>query len=152
MLSSVQMLPSLMVKLFYVGQLDYVFVQILSKVSILLFFLRIFVTQKWIRLGSYLLLTFLAMKGVIFLFIIIFQCTPIVSTWDRSVPGHCVNTRVLTYLAGALSIFEDFLTLCLPIPCLSALNIGRGKKATAILMFSIGSLYVNSPFFERNLR
>ncbi|KAF4628469.1 hypothetical protein G7Y89_g9682 [Cudoniella acicularis] len=126
--------------LFYASQLDYVFVQILSKVSILLFFLQIFLTQKWIRLGSYLTLTFLGFKGVIFLFIVIFQCTPIVSTWDRSVPGHCVNTKVLTYLAGGLSIIEDFVTLSLPIPCISALNIGKGKKATTIMMFTIGSL------------
>jgi hypothetical protein len=126
--------------MFYVAQLQYVFVQILSKVSLVLFFLRIFLHQKFVRIGSYLLLLFLGIKFLIFFFCVIFQCTPIHSIWDRSVPGRCINVRVLVYLAAGLSILEDFAILLLPIPCIRSLNMGVGKKATAVTMFSIGSL------------
>ncbi|EPE26163.1 integral membrane protein [Glarea lozoyensis ATCC 20868] len=127
-------------QLFYAGQINYVFVQILSKVSLLLFFLRIFFLQKWTRIGCYLTLTFLGTKWIIFLMIVIFQCTPVRSTWDFSVPSHCVNVKVLTILAGGFSILEDLIILSLPIPCIKSLNIGAGKKITATIMFSIGSL------------
>jgi hypothetical protein len=72
--------------------------------------------------------------------IVIFQCTPVNSMWDFSVGGHCVNVKILTFLAGGLSILEDLVILSLPIPCIKSLNIGAGKKITATVMFSIGSL------------
>ncbi|KAG9228864.1 hypothetical protein BJ875DRAFT_388542, partial [Amylocarpus encephaloides] len=124
--------------LFYVGQLHYVFVQILSKAAIVLFFLRVFTLEKWIRIIGKIILILLCIKLPVFLLVVIFQCKPIVSTWDRSVPGHCVNIKVMSLLAGGLCILEDMIILELPIPSIRSLNIGTGKKATTIMMFSIG--------------
>lgn len=43
-------------------------------------------------------------------------------------------------MAAGLSIIEDFVILALPINGIRKLQIGKGKKITAGLMFSIGSL------------
>lgn len=46
-------------------------------------------------------------------------------------------------IPGAVfSILEDVVILILPIPCISKLNIGRGKKVSLVTLFSVGFVYV----------
>ena len=84
----------------------------------------------------------LAGHGVVFLLLEIFQCVPIEAVWDLAVPGKCHNELNVFYLGAAASIFEDLYILVLPIPCISSLQMGTGKKVILCFVFAIGSLYV----------
>lgn len=127
--------------MFYFSQIAYTCIQITTKLSILLTFLRIF-PQKWFRFTIFGSLAFVTIEGLVLLLLVVFRCLPIQSAWDPSVAGHCINPSKFTYTAAGFSIFEDLFILVLPIPCLQSLNITTVKKISLILMFSIGSLFV----------
>ncbi|KAL2072680.1 hypothetical protein VTL71DRAFT_12023 [Oculimacula yallundae] len=124
-------------KVFYVMRLFYVIVQVLLKVSILLFYLRVF-PVPWMQVLIWIMIAFTLLHGVAFVFPVLFQCTPVALLWDPRVQGHCIPLKTLTLPGAVFSIFEDFAILLLPIPCLSKLNVGRGKKFSLIAMFSVG--------------
>ncbi|CZS98261.1 uncharacterized protein RCO7_08933 [Rhynchosporium graminicola] len=124
--------------IFYVVQLFYVILQVLSKVSILLLYVRIFPTQKF-RLVLKFAIAFMLVHGAAFFFIVAFQCLPVRSLWDREIPGKCVDLQALIYAGAGLSIFEDFAIMLLPIFELKGLNLSRRKRVALGCMFALGS-------------
>lgn len=88
------------------------------------------------------MLAWLVGHGVVFLLLEIFQCIPIEAIWDLTIPGKCHNELNVFYLGAATSIAEDLYILILPIPCISSLNMGTGKKTMLCFAFAIGSLCV----------
>lgn len=119
----------------------YVVVQVLLKVSILLFYLRVF-PVPWIQVLTWILITFTLLHGVAFFFAIFFQCAPVSVLWNARVQGHCIQLETIIFPGAIFSIIEDLAILLLPIPCLSKLNVGRGKKISLFGMFSVGIMYV----------
>ncbi|GKT42882.1 satratoxin biosynthesis SC1 cluster protein 4 [Colletotrichum spaethianum] len=129
-----------LIQLFYVVQMLYILIQVFAKISILLFFSRIF-PARWFQLTVRYFIVFLLLHGLIFLLVIIFQCTPISSTWDRSNPNRkCLNVTAIGYAGAVFSIIEDLVILVLPIPELVKLQLNIRKKIALGFMFSLGSL------------
>ncbi|GKT97107.1 integral membrane protein [Colletotrichum tofieldiae] len=128
-----------LIQLFYVVQMLYILIQVFAKISILLFFSRIF-PARWFQLTVRYFIIFLLVHGAIFLLVIIFQCTPISSTWDRSIPNRkCLNVTAIGYAGAVFSIAEDLVILALPIPELLKLQLNIRKKIALGFMFSLGS-------------
>ncbi|KAF9872490.1 integral membrane protein [Colletotrichum karsti] len=128
-----------LIKLFYVAQQIYILIQVFAKISILLFFSRIF-PAKWFQLTVRYFIIFLFSHGFIFLLLIIFQCTPISSIWDRSNSVRkCMDVTAIGYAGAVFSIVEDLVILILPIPELYKLQLNIRKKIALGLMFSLGS-------------
>lgn len=119
----------------------YVFVQVTAKMSFLLLYIRVFPRTRTALLSK-LGIGFLILHGTVYLFLVIFQCTPIAFIWDRSRTGKCLDLNVVGYSGAAASILKDFFILVLPIIEIKNLQLGKGKKWNLFLMFSIGSLYV----------
>jgi hypothetical protein len=110
------------------------------KISILLFYLRIFPGRAF-RIATYTILGFVALSSIIVIFLQIFQCTPIAYNWDRSIKGgKCLNVNALTYSHAGMTIFQDFAILLLPIPELLGLKMEIKKKLGVIFIFQIGLL------------
>jgi hypothetical protein len=128
-------------KLFYATQLLYILSKVLTKISLLVFFLRVF-PQRWFRLATLITIAWVAVHGLVFLLLIGFQCTPIQSIWDTGLDRKCLNRTLIVYAGAGSSIFEDLVILVLPMPCVSALKIGPAKRFSMIVMFCVGSLYV----------
>ncbi|KAH7407496.1 integral membrane protein [Cadophora sp. MPI-SDFR-AT-0126] len=128
----------LILKFYYVVQMFYIFVQVTAKMSLLLLYIRVFPRTRTALLSK-VGIGFLILHGMVYLFLVIFQCTPIAFIWDRSLTGKCLNLNVIGYSGAAASILEDFFILILPIIEIKALQLGRGKKWNLFLMFSIGS-------------
>ncbi|KAH7417417.1 hypothetical protein BKA64DRAFT_300215 [Cadophora sp. MPI-SDFR-AT-0126] len=124
-------------KVFYVMKLFYIIVQVLLKVSILLFYLRVF-PVPWIQVVTWILIAFTLLHGVGFFFPILFQCRPVALLWNARLEGHCIQLETIIFPGAIFSIVEDLAILLLPIPCLSKLNVGKGKKISLISMFSVG--------------
>ncbi|KAK3495769.1 hypothetical protein B0T13DRAFT_401473 [Neurospora crassa] len=124
-------------KLFYVAQAFYKITINLTKTSILLLYLRIFV-QRWFRIACYILL------GIIIAYMIatfgasVWQCTPVPRAWDKSIPGTCVDITVNWYANAGFSISTDILILALPMYPIFTSHLRKTQKVAVVLMFALG--------------
>ena len=95
------------------------------KISILMFYLRIFAAP---RLRAILKLTavFVAALAIASSFAQFFQCTPLKSNWTSvntdgtPLAFTCVNTDGLQFSTGGLNLATDIWILLLPIPSLKS--------------------------------
>jgi hypothetical protein len=129
-------------KIYYFDESLYLASMALTKISILLFYLRIFPNKTFRRLvyGA-LALCVSYMLG--FIPAIIFQCTPIPLAWkhwDGEHHGKCINLNLEGWISAASNIIFDIIIICLPLHELSKLALNRRKKAGIMLMFLGGGL------------
>jgi len=120
----------------------------LTKISILVFYLRIFPRQNfkycvWVLMAANL--------GYLISFelVSIFQCSPVNAAWrrwDGEYPSKCNNINLQGWLSAAFNIILDPCILILPMPELYKLLMTPKKKFHIMLMFSVGFLYVGNPF------
>ncbi|RMJ16021.1 hypothetical protein CDV36_004272 [Fusarium kuroshium] len=125
-------------QIFYVTQILYILIQVSAKASLLAFYSRVF-TSRGFRIAVWSAAAFLVGHGIIFLGLVIFQCTPISSIWNRNLENKCLNLTAIGYAGGVFSIVEDIVIFIMPIPELWKLQLGGRKKAALLFMFSIGS-------------
>lgn len=112
------------------------------KLSLLFFYLRIFPERKVQRLlwGT---VVFVALFGIIFVFLAIFQCTPISyfwTKWDGEHKGSCIDINALSWSNAAISIALDAWMLALPFWQLKGLQLNWKKKIGVGLMICVGTL------------
>ncbi|KAK4228918.1 hypothetical protein QBC38DRAFT_360661, partial [Podospora fimiseda] len=134
-------------KLFYISESFYITILALTKISILVFYLRIF-PNKTFRLITYAVIFWVCLSSFIFVFCQIFQCLPVNHIWElgwvkggQFGPGHpffCLDINTLTYTIAAFSIAQDIFILLMPLPLLVKLNVSKRSKAGIIFMFSLG--------------
>lgn len=131
-----------LLKLFYVCQMLYIAVQVFSKVAILALYARLFPdTIRWFQWSVRGLIAFMFTHGLVFFFLVVFQCLPIESIWDKTIYGRCLPiTAVIGFLGAGLSITEDFIILLLPIRQLWKLQMDTRKKVGLMLLLCVGSL------------
>lgn len=120
-------------------------VQCVAKIGILLLYRRIFdaggATTKWFRTSVNVLLVLTFINGVTSTFIMIFQCLPVGSVWDKSIPTtKCINPYAFFGSSAAIGIITDFILIALPIPMLRGLQISTRKKIGIGFMFAVASL------------
>ncbi|KAG7136444.1 hypothetical protein HYQ45_005996 [Verticillium longisporum] len=128
-------------KLFYIDESFYVICLSLAKLSILCFFLRIFPNRVF-RIITYSVMIFIGMSTTVFVFLQIFQCSPIEYNWLgwKGTFGsfRCLNVNTLVYTAAGFSIAQDVIILVLPLPLLFGLNMSWRSKVGIVIMFSLG--------------
>ncbi|KOS16843.1 hypothetical protein ESCO_004731 [Escovopsis weberi] len=124
-------------KFFYVAQIFYKLTISLTKVSILLLYLRIFV-QKWFRICAYILIVIVSMYIVASVGVSIFQCTPIRGAWDKSIHPKCVSLTQNWYANAGFAIATDVLVLVLPLQPIWGSQLPVNQKRALILVFLLG--------------
>ncbi|KAF2677933.1 hypothetical protein K458DRAFT_377483 [Lentithecium fluviatile CBS 122367] len=123
--------------IYYFDESFYVASIALTKISILLFYLRIFPNQNFRRL-VYATLALCVLYVVGFIPAVIVQCIPIRVAWqhwDGEHNGKCINLNIEGWISAACNIILDIIIICLPLHELSKLAMGRRKKAGIMLMF-----------------
>ncbi|KAL0936073.1 CFEM domain-containing protein [Colletotrichum truncatum] len=126
--------------LFYWDELLYLGALPVTKISILLFYLKMF-PRKEIRIACWVLIGFNIAYFITFELISIFQCSPIDGAWkawDKEYPAKCNNINVQGWAAAAFNIVLDIATLILPLGELYKLSMSMKKKIQIMLMFSVG--------------
>lgn len=128
------------------------------KISILLFYKRIFVTKR-MALAVWILIPLVTAWGLIFFFvsthfhviqcklqkelisyqIILFQGKPVSAAWTGMGILQFDTVKVGLALCGS-SMGLDILVLCLPIPVILGLHMNTQRKIAVIGMFSLGLL------------
>lgn len=112
----------------------------LTKLSILLQYLRIFVPNHagklyytvlliiWLNLLFYTATTLVE----------IFTCMPRKKIWEPSTPGRCVNTGFLVITTGAINVISDFSILMLPLSSIWGLQMPKKRKIALSAVFATG--------------
>ncbi|CZS88439.1 related to integral membrane protein [Rhynchosporium agropyri] len=100
-----------------------------SKISILLFYRRIFRSRSFNR-NIWILVTFTAAYSLSGMLVNIFSCRPIHGSWELSLAttAVCINRPIFYFSQAGLSIFTDFATLAVPLPFLRALQLPLKQK------------------------
>lgn len=112
----------------------------LIKISILLFYLRIF-PQDWFRMACFITMGACACYGIAFLLVSVFQCIPVSLAWhhwDNEHPGRCNDINAQGWTSAAFNVILDVVVLLLPMPVIAKLELNVRKKILILLMFSIG--------------
>jgi hypothetical protein len=112
------------------------------KLSLLLFYIRIFPGRSVRNLlwGTF---TGSAIFGAAFVFVAIFQCTPVKyywQKWDGEHQGTCLNINSIAWSNAAISIAIDIWVLAIPLWQLKSLNLDWRRKIGVGMMFCVGAL------------
>ena len=109
------------------------------KISLLIFYLRLF-PNNWFITATKITIVFVAIYGIVFLFIGLFACHP-ADVFKIVGPAYCTSIQnQTTYYLGGLSIFQDLIILVLPLPLLLKLQLSTKKKIGIVVIFSVGCL------------
>lgn len=114
----------------------------LIKLSILLFYLRIF-PGTLIRKLIYGTIFVNAICWVVFVLLALFECRPISyswTKWDGEHEGTCIDNNALGWASAAITIAMDIWMLYLPMPELMNLKLHWKKKVSVGIMFGVGAL------------
>lgn len=112
---------------------------ILSKLSILLQYMRIF-TTKPMRIACYALIAFISIYGTWTFISAWLNCVPVAKFWNESIDGHCLSKKGLWFSNSAIHILTDILIIIYPMPALKSLNLPRRQKVAVMGIFSLGGL------------
>jgi hypothetical protein len=126
-------------KLFYVAQIFYKLTINLTKASILLLYLRIFV-QRWFRICSYILMALTLAYMVATTGASIWQCSPIAGAWDKSLRPNCISLTKNWYANAGFAIATDVLILALPMQPIWKSKLPVNQKRALMLVFALGGL------------
>ncbi len=125
----------------YTFILIYILCITVVKVSILLFYRRLFDTDRFKRTSA-AVVAFVVAYCLTFMIGTIFQCTPVRYMWVKSIDGHCMNTPVFLLVGSILNILTDIVIVILPIPIVWSLQVTRQQKMALSGIFLLGGLCV----------
>ncbi|KAF2754468.1 hypothetical protein EJ05DRAFT_142333 [Pseudovirgaria hyperparasitica] len=130
--------------LWWMNYMAYGITMTLARLSVALFFLRITV-WRWHHWMIYLNIFGNVTSGLVYLGVVIFQCTPVNHFWNKVDPtakGRCIPIDIfidLGYLYGSVSAFCDLVLVALPLHLVWNLEVSRQTKlATAPLLSMAG--------------
>lgn len=115
-----------------------------AKISMCVFFLRIFPSNSF-RIYAAIVIVVNALIGFIFFFIDAFQCSPVSAAWEgwaKEYPAKCLNFPITTFCNGFLNIGTDIAMISLPIYETSKLKLELTKKIGIATMFALGFVSV----------
>ncbi|KAK1585038.1 CFEM domain-containing protein [Colletotrichum navitas] len=126
--------------IFFWDEILYLGALAVTKISILLFYLKIF-SKKEIRLGCWVLIGLNIAYLIVFELTCIFQCSPVEGAWkgwDKEFPAKCNNINIQGWAAAVVNIALDLATLLLPLRELYSLSLSLKKKLMVMMMFCVG--------------
>ncbi|CAL8576045.1 hypothetical protein XPA_001936 [Xanthoria parietina] len=127
----------------YVGQLSQVLAFGFTKLSVLLFYRRIF-QSPWLHRAVWFMVGIDFLWTVGFFFSHVLQCYPISVNWTNlgNIEGKCLDTNLMYMFMGWSDVATNVVILALPIPCIWALKMPVAKKAAVCGVFLLGALTV----------
>ncbi|KAK1752765.1 hypothetical protein QBC47DRAFT_389229 [Echria macrotheca] len=111
--------------------------QIVTKMSFLLQYRRIFQEGGYTRQVCKWLLIFLAAWGITQEVLVCFACVPI-SLFLPSQAAVCVDSLTIYYLTSIMNIVTDFFVFVVPLPAIRALQLPTRQKWLVMSIFCLG--------------
>lgn len=130
-------------KFFWTGEMFYVCVVNLTKVAILLLYLRIFPSSvaTWFRTACFALIAVCITATIGMVLSVAFECHPISGAylrWDGETESKCINTTAQVLALSGINILLDLLVFVLPIRNIMKLNASLQKRIGVCLTFLVG--------------
>jgi hypothetical protein len=114
----------------------------LVKISLLLFYNRIFGTVTWFKRLSYSLIGLISVFLVYTTITGIFQCQPVAKIWNQSLDGKCLPILAFFGANATFALITDCIILIMPLPLVSQLRIPFAQKMALIPVFLLGILVI----------
>ncbi|KAI9850382.1 MAG: hypothetical protein M1838_005772 [Thelocarpon superellum] len=121
----------------YIYLIVYVLCLPTVKLSILLFYLRIFTTPNFKRL-AYVSIAFVVIWSLSAFLALVFACQPINAWWIADVNAHCMNDYDFLMAESGITILTDVWLLVMPMPLVWKLQISRQQKLALSGVFLLG--------------
>lgn len=112
-----------------------------TKYAILMLYYRLFPGPvfKRVCVGMAVLITAYSIAAI---FTNVFQCTPVESQWNGSVPDHCVNVNQELLFVATMNVISDAGILLMPIPLIWRLKTDTHRKIQLTFVMLLGSFVV----------
>ncbi|KAI1398395.1 hypothetical protein F4819DRAFT_36661 [Hypoxylon fuscum] len=125
---------------YYATAIFYAAARFLIRISIILFYTRVFRTPWAKRLiwGSFIFSVLISIPPIL---VIAFECTPVSyywSRWDGEHAGHCINTKAFIWAVFVLLLLNDLWLMGIPLYFVAKLQLSLKKKLLASAMFCVG--------------
>lgn len=129
--------------IFFFGQMAYLSILGLCKISVLLFYIRIFPYERC-RLLCHLTLGFVVITTILYQLLVLCRCYTITYNWEGWKTGRpqkkCLDFNLLGSTSAGTNIAQDLIVLLTPVPWIWGLNCSRWKKVQIWGMFGVGIL------------
>jgi hypothetical protein len=126
--------------LLYILDWFYVPSNMLSRLSVVILYLRVF-TDKWARRACWAVVAFLVLNCLSTIIAASLECTPLSYAWDRSIPGgHCFNQLLWYQLTNFPNIAADLFIMALPIKTVWSIKASSARKAGIAAVCLTGSI------------
>jgi 1-acylglycerone phosphate reductase len=126
-------------KWFFIAQTPYKVVVCLNKVSVILLYLRIFVT-KYFRIAAFVVLFIVVGYGIGGIGATIWQCVPIEGAWLQLPGKKCIDSGMFWVAYAVLNIVTDVMVLGLPILPIVQLQLRWRDRLLLCGVFTLGGL------------
>lgn len=112
----------------------------LAKVSILLFYQRIFQVRKPFRIASWAIGSLVFCFFVSYEFGLLFSFSPVEAQWKVWMPYTTIHIVKFWLATGSINIVLDFTLLCLPQPLVWKLKMSWEQRMLLSGVFCLGGL------------
>ncbi|KAG8168958.1 hypothetical protein KVR01_001707 [Diaporthe batatas] len=128
-----------LLRLYWVSQQLYVLDQLLTKISLLTLYLRVFPRTRWVNITARYGILVMVIQETIFYFLILLRCIPVSASWDIRQKGRCLDLNAIGFSGAILGIAEHLGILVMPLPELWKLKLSKRKRIMLAFVFSLGS-------------
>jgi hypothetical protein len=126
-------------QIFLANEFTYSITTPVIKISVLVFYRRIFTTKVFRRCTDGLIVMCI-LWGTATLLASALQCRPLRAYWDQSVNGHCFDALKFVLGVQGVNIFLDVAILCLPLPMVWGLRRAWQERLALSGVFLLGGL------------
>jgi len=124
----------------YVLQIFFGPQQTLAKLSLLIFYYRVFsINRTFLRL-SYFIGTLQIMYCISWIFTSIWMCNPIKKTWEPLTPGSCLDLSIVLAVCESINSTIDFTMVGMAIYIVRELKTSKANKYKLGTLFAFGGL------------
>ncbi|KAI8634030.1 hypothetical protein F5Y19DRAFT_487557 [Xylariaceae sp. FL1651] len=114
---------------------------LLLKTAILWEWIRIFVQAGQRDYFFWSCTCMLTLSGILYATTIVLSslaCQPFKRTWDRTIPGHCIDVTIIDIAAAAVNFVLDVSILLLPQRIIWNLNMSAKRRGQVSVLFAVG--------------
>lgn len=133
----------IILKLMVSYALIYTFAISTVKMSVLFFYLRVFVGDRF-RLVTKIITGFVGVYTCANILLLFLICRPFAANYDTTIDGDCGDQPTAFISIGAYNIISDVVILCLPIPMVWRLHAKKEMKVGLTIIFLVGLVYDTS--------
>ena len=117
----------------------------MAKISILLFYRRIFNNILSFRYAIYIVGGFCLLWFFVVVLVSILQCHPVSYAWNKSIDGSCIDLRAMYYSFTISNMVLDVIINIMPVRMIWKLQLAVRQRVLLTIIMLIGIMCVPRP-------